>query len=59
MKLLKPSQAVALLCALSCPVFAADVDYQTISDAAQKTGDLSRQVLVIIFWDAEPGHSPR
>lgn len=55
MKLLKPLQAVALVCAVSCPVFAADVDYQTISDAAQKTGDLSRQVLVMIFGDVEPG----
>ncbi|MBF1996099.1 DotA/TraY family protein [Serratia symbiotica] len=51
MKLLKPLQAAALLCAVSCPAFAADVDYQTISDAAQKTGDLSRQSLVMIFGD--------
>ncbi|WP_171840310.1 hypothetical protein [Serratia symbiotica] len=56
MKLLKPLQAVALLCAVSCPVFSADVDYQTISDASQKTGDLSRQVLDLGTWN--PG-SPR
>ncbi|MCP1065965.1 hypothetical protein M5G07_13075 [Serratia symbiotica] len=55
MKLLKPLQAVALLCAVSCSVFAADVGYQTISYAVQKTGDLSRQVLVMIFGDVEPG----
>lgn len=38
MKILNPLQAVVLLCAVSCPAFAADVDYQTISAAAQKTG---------------------
>ncbi|WP_339037339.1 hypothetical protein [Serratia symbiotica] len=51
MKLLKPIQAAMLLYAVSCPSFAADVDYQTISDAAKKTGDLSRQALVMIFGD--------
>lgn len=51
MKLLKQLQAAALLCAASCPAFADGVDYQTISDAAQKTGDLSRQALVMIFGD--------
>lgn len=51
MKLLKQIQAAALLCAASCPAFADGVDYQTISDAAQKTGDLSRQALVMIFGD--------
>jgi conjugal transfer/type IV secretion protein DotA/TraY len=51
MKLLTKIQAAALLCAASCPAFADGVDYQTISDAAQKTGDLSRQALVMIFGD--------
>ena len=51
MKLLKKIQAAVLLCAASCPAFADGVDYQTISDAAQKTGDLSRQALVMIFGD--------
>ncbi|MFR0656192.1 DotA/TraY family protein [Pantoea sp. SIMBA_079] len=51
MKLLKKIQAAALLCAASCPTLAAGVDYQTISDAAQKSGDLSRQALVMIFGD--------
>jgi len=49
MKLLKKIQAAALLCAASCPSFAESVDYQTISDAAQRSGDLSRQALVMIF----------
>lgn len=51
MKLLTKIQAAALLCAASCPAFADSVDYQTISDAASKTGDLSRQALVMIFGD--------
>ncbi|MHA4830443.1 DotA/TraY family protein [Kluyvera intermedia] len=51
MKLLKKIQAAALLCAASCPAFADGVDYQTISDAAQRSGDLSRQALVMIFGD--------
>ena len=51
MKLLTKIQAAALLCAASCPAFADGVNYQTISDAAQKTGDLSRQALVMIFGD--------
>lgn len=51
MKLLKKIQAAALLCAASCPALADSVDYQTISDAASKTGDLSRQALVMIFGD--------
>ncbi|MBD8165402.1 DotA/TraY family protein [Erwinia persicina] len=51
MKLLTKIQAAALLCAASCPAFADGVDYQTISDAAQKSGDLSRQALVMIFGD--------
>lgn len=51
MKLLTKIQAAALLCAASCPAFADGVDYQTISDAASKTGDLSRQALVMIFGD--------
>lgn len=51
MKLLKKIQAAALLCAVSCPAFADGVDYQTISDAAQRSGDLSRQALVMIFGD--------
>jgi conjugal transfer/type IV secretion protein DotA/TraY len=51
MKLLTKIQAAALLCAASCPALADGVDYQTISDAASKTGDLSRQALVMIFGD--------
>ncbi|CAH0303904.1 hypothetical protein WB66_24035 [bacteria symbiont BFo1 of Frankliniella occidentalis] len=51
MKLLTKIQAAALLCVASCPAFADSVDYQTISDAAGKTGDLSRQALVMIFGD--------
>lgn len=51
MKLLTKIQAATLLCAASCPAFADGVDYQTISDAASKTGDLSRQALVMIFGD--------
>lgn len=51
MKLLKKIQAAVLLCAASCPALADSVNYQTISDAAQKTGDLSRQALVMIFGD--------
>ena len=51
MKLLTKILAAALLCAASCPSFADGVDYQTISDAASKTGDLSRQALVMIFGD--------
>lgn len=51
MKLLKKIQAAALLCAASCPAFADGVGYQTISDAAQRSGDLSRQALVMIFGD--------
>ena len=51
MKLLTKIQAAALLCVASCPAFADGVDYQTISDAASKTGDLSRQALVMIFGD--------
>lgn len=51
MKLLTKIQAAALLCVASYPAFADGVDYQTISDAASKTGDLSRQALVMIFGD--------
>ncbi|WP_168403363.1 DotA/TraY family protein [Erwinia amylovora] len=51
MKLLTKIQTAALLCAASCPALADGVDYQTISDAASKTGDLSRQALVMIFGD--------
>lgn len=49
MKLLTKIQAAAWLCLASCPAFAADMDYQTISDAAQRSTDLSRQALVMIF----------
>ncbi|MEQ9927986.1 DotA/TraY family protein [Pectobacterium parvum] len=51
MKLLTKFLAATLLCAASCPALADGVDYQTISDAAQKTSDLSRQALVMIFGD--------
>lgn len=51
MKLLTKIQTALLLFAASCPAFADGVDYQTISDAAQRSGDLSRQALVMIFGD--------
>lgn len=51
MKLRTIIQTALLLCAVSCPAYADGVDYQTISDAAQRTSDLSRQALVMIFGD--------
>ncbi|MBU9819649.1 DotA/TraY family protein [Rahnella sp. BCC 1045] len=60
MKLFGKLQAMLVLLVLSCPAFADGVDYQTISDAAGKTQDLSRQALVMIFGNVvvspfEPG----
>ncbi|EFW82965.1 traY protein [Pseudomonas savastanoi pv. glycinea str. race 4] len=40
---------MGLLLLVSLPALADSVDYQTISAAAQKTNDLSRQALVMIF----------
>ena len=40
-----------LLAFFSLPALADTVDYQTIAAAAQKTNDLSRQALVMIFGD--------
>ncbi|MEB0288831.1 hypothetical protein QN355_20075, partial [Cryobacterium sp. 10S3] len=40
-----------LLLVFSLPVLADSVTYQTISAAAQKNNDLSRQALVMIFGD--------
>lgn len=51
MKLIKRFWWVGLLLVFSLPVFADSVTYQTISAAAQKNNDLSRQALVMIFGD--------
>lgn len=51
MKLIKRFWWVGLLLVFSLPVFADSVTYQTISTAAQKNNDLSRQALVMIFGD--------
>lgn len=48
MKIFRRLWASGLLLAFSWPAFAG-VTYQNISDAAQKTNDLSRQALVMIF----------
>lgn len=49
MNLIKRIWWVGLLLAFSLPVLADSVDYQTIAAASQKTNDLSRQALVMIF----------
>jgi conjugal transfer/type IV secretion protein DotA/TraY len=51
MKFLKRLWSAGLLLLFSWPAFADGVNYQTIADAAQKTNDLSRQALVMIFGD--------
>jgi len=51
MKLIKRFWWVGLLLVFSLPVFADSVNYQTISAAAQKNNDMSRQALVMIFGD--------
>lgn len=51
MNLIKRFWWVGLLLLVSLPVFADNVTYQTISAAAQKNNDLSRQALVMIFGD--------
>lgn len=51
MKFLKRLWSAGLLLVFSWPAFADGVNYQTIADAAQKTNDLSRQALVMIFGD--------
>lgn len=49
MKLTNRLWWVGLLLFVSLPALADSVDYQTISAAAEKTNDLSRQALVMIF----------
>ena len=51
MKLTNKFWWVGLLLIFSLPAWADGVDYQTISAAAQKTNDLSRQALVMIFGE--------
>ena len=51
MKLTNKFWWVGLLLVFSLPVLADSVDYQTIAAASQKTNDLSRQALVMIFGD--------
>ncbi|MBT2375542.1 DotA/TraY family protein [Pseudomonas fluorescens] len=51
MKLTNKLWWVGLLLVFSLPALADTVDYQTIAAAAQKTNDLSRQALVMIFGD--------
>lgn len=51
MTLIKRFWWVGLLLVFSIPAFADSVDYQTITAAAQKNNDLSRQALVMIFGD--------
>ncbi len=51
MNLTKRFWWVGLLLLFSLPALADTVDYQTISEAAQKTNDLSRQALVMIFGE--------
>jgi conjugal transfer/type IV secretion protein DotA/TraY len=51
MKLIKRIWWVGLLLLFSVPALADNVTYQTISSAAQKNNDLSRQALVMIFGD--------
>jgi len=49
MNLIKRFWWVGLLLVFSVPALADNVDYQTIAAASQKTNDLSRQALVMIF----------
>lgn len=42
---------VAILIVFSTSAFAENITYQTISEASQRTSDLSRQALVMIFGD--------
>lgn len=51
MKILNRLWLTILLLVLAAPVMADDVTYSTISSAAQKSNDLSRQVLVMIYGD--------
>ncbi|WP_345997755.1 DotA/TraY family protein [Sodalis praecaptivus] len=43
--------AVGLLLAFCAPAWADNVNYQSIAEAAQKTNDLSRQAMVMIFGE--------
>ncbi|MEB8059266.1 DotA/TraY family protein [Pseudomonas fulva] len=51
MKLIKHFWWVGFLLVFSVPALADTVDYKTISGAALKTNDISRQALVMIFGD--------
>jgi len=51
MTLIRKCWWVGLLLVFALPAFADNVSYQTISTAAQKSNDLSRQALVMIFGD--------
>jgi len=51
MKLIRRIWWVGLLLVFSLPAWADSVTYQTISNAALKTNDISRQALVMIFGD--------
>ncbi|ENO8563322.1 DotA/TraY family protein [Salmonella enterica subsp. enterica serovar Newport] len=51
MKILPRLIPAFVLVALSLPAFAGDVDFDSINSAATRTGDLSRQLLVMIFGD--------
>ena len=51
MTLIKRFWWVGLLLVFSLPALADSVNYQTITAAAQKNNDLSRQALVMIFGD--------
>ncbi|TES72588.1 MULTISPECIES: DotA/TraY family protein [Pseudomonas syringae group] len=51
MKLIKRFWWVGLLLVFSIPALADTVNYQTISEAASKSHDLSRQAMVMIFGD--------
>jgi len=43
--------AGAMLAGFSLPAIAGDVDFGSISDAAQRSSDLSRQLLIMMFGD--------
>jgi len=51
MKILLRLIPAFVLAGLSLPAFAGDVDFDSITSAATRTGDLSRQLLVMLFGD--------
>lgn len=51
MKILPRLIPAFVLAGLSLPAFAGDVDFDSINSAATRTGDLSRQLLVMLFGD--------